>query len=212
MRYLTVLFITAALAGIASAQISVEVSSFDTPATSGDAFGDIPADTYVTNDLVATCASDWLSAVLIVTPTGGGIYNHGLGAANPQSPMAALLPMYPALQYDTYVSNGVIGETVSTAAAVDYGYSSVVFDGASIAIAYYTTDTDDLGVLNLARVTLENTCQGLWTLAATASPAGGPKVLWEDGVISEGRLFIPEPATLGLLAIGEIGMLIRRKR
>ena len=210
MRYFTVLFLTAALAGIASADIlGFQIDSAPVPGTVG-LMDTIAADTLVTNDLTLTVDSDWLSAILVVTPSGGGIYQHPVGAANPQSPNPLLFPAYACLPYDTYISNGVLGETCSTAAAVDLGHTSIIFDGTQLAVAYYTTDLDDLGALTLARVTLENTAGGTWDFIATASPAEGPKII-TGGPIVEGYM-LPEPATLGLLAIGGLGVLIRRKR
>jgi len=209
MRYLTVLFLTAALAGIASADITdLTIDCFPTPATVDLVPpGEIPADTYVTNDVMLTVDSDWLSAILIVTPdTTGQIYQNALGGNTP--PNSALFAAYATLEYDTYVSDG-LGGAPSLAAAVDYGYSSVVFDEDELALTYYTTATE-IGELHMARVTMLNTASGEWTFVATASPEGGPKVIAE-GMIDDGCM-VPEPATLGLLAIGGLGVLIRRKR
>lgn len=209
MRYLTVLFLTAALAGIASADILDQyIDSFPTPETTDLVPpGYIAPDTYVTNDVMLDVDSDWLSAILIVTPTTTGqIYQNALGGDGPPNP--ALFPAYATLEYDTYVSDG-LGGIPSMAAAVDYGYSSIVFDADELALTYYTTATET-GLLHMARVTLSVEAQGEWTFVATASPEGGPKII-AGGPIVDGYM-VPEPATLGLLAIGGLGVLIRRKR
>jgi len=201
MRYLTVLFLTAALAGIASADLTMSLGTVDPTGVLGEG--------WITNTVSIDTTSDWLSAVLVVEPEGGGIYQDAMGSE--QSPNPAWIGMVPSLEFDTYISNGVLGETCSTAAAVDLGYSSIIFDDTMLAISWYTTDTDDLGTLELVRATLETSCSGSWSFKATASPAGGPYVEVMNGDIVNGVL-MPEPATLGLLAIGGLGVLIRRKR
>jgi hypothetical protein len=219
MRYLTALVLTAALAGVASAQISGEVVYTDpTPAV-----GTIPANTYVTNDLMATCTSDWLSAVLIVTPDAPGmIYQDGFGSDTSTGINPAFFPMAPSMEYDSFVSNGTYGESIATADPVDQGYVKT-FTATSIAIAWFTTDIDDLGLLRLARITLSNQAQGdigSWYLKATALKAGVdeqgqplPPYTWEiTGYIEDGKLMVPEPATMALLGIGGLAALIRRKR
>lgn len=212
MRNLITLLAIVVFASVASAQISLDINSFATPATV-DALSPIAADTYVTNELNFNCTSDWLSGVIEVIPTGGGIYQHAVGGITTAAPMGTLMAVYAGLQYDTYVSNGVIDELVSTAAAGDPGwdYSAIVFDASKLAITWYTSDTDDTGILKLAQVTLEDTCQGTWRASVTASPSGGPRVDVIGGTIVDG-VMVPEPATMSLLAIGGLGLLIRRKR
>jgi hypothetical protein len=228
MRYLTVLFLTAALAGIASAEIQdCYVDSYTTPETD-DALSPIPADTYVTNDIYFECDSDWLSAVLIIVPDAGApIYEHAAGSE--QSPNPLFFPVYAALEYDTYISTGVLNESCATGTAADFGYTEKIFTTSLWALTYYTDITDDIGTLALARVTLENTCNGYWQYRATAEPASDPEngfygpmieILEENrggggmyGDIVNGELIIvPEPATLGLLLIGGLGVWVRRKR
>lgn len=207
MRYLTALVLTAALAGVASAQISGEVQSAPTPAT-GDLLLPIAADSYITNDVVVDAASDWLSAVLAIELTSGDIYQHPAGGNT--SPNPILIPAYNALEYDTYVSNGVVGEAVSTAAAADLGYAAIEADVDTFALSWYTTEGDDLGILALVRATLSTDAQGSWQFRATASPAGGPAVELAGNVVD--GYMVPEPATMALLGLGGLAALIRRKR
>ena len=224
MRYLTVLFLTAALAGIASADITMEVVWPDLTGFSDPTISDWSDK--VSNMVTLTTSSDWLSAILIVDLTEDGqVFQYPFSPyavdGNVSSPDPDILingsppyvPPLPGLEYDTYLSNGVMGESVQTAAPVDFGIETLQFDADGIAAVWYTSDTDDIGELILASVTLYDTAQGTWTFRATASPAGegGPYVQIIDGPVVDGYL-LPEPATLGLLAIGGLGVLIRRKR
>ena len=206
MRYLATLLVLAVAVSVASADISVAVESAPVP-VAGMAG-------YVYNDVVVTTDSDWMRAVLVVTPDDPSkVYQDVYGGVT--SPMPSLFTPFPALEYDTYVSNGVVGEAVSVLAAASVGRSVLEFttdtdpDTDELAVEYYTTETDNIGELSLARVTLSNTTSGTWFFLATASPAGGPMVVAE-GPIVDGEM-VPEPMTLSLLAIGGLA-LIRRKK
>jgi len=191
----------AALSAGVQAEISASVVIVDNSSVLGPG--------WVTNDIVINTSSDWLSAVLVITPsTTGGIYQDSSGSE--QSPSPAWIDMVPSLEFDSYISNGVLGETCLTDAAVDLGYSEIIFDENAIAISYYTTDTDDIGELTLARITLADTLSGTFSFIATASPAGGPKCEVINYPFFNGTF--PEPATLALLAVGGLGVLIRRKK
>ena len=242
MRYLTVLFLTAALAGIASADITgFEIQYPDNTVSSG-LYGTAGVPTgivgYHTSDLVMSCDTDWLSAVMLVTPDEPGtIYQdlYGGGLVNEQSPNPMFIPVFPALEYDTCISSGTFGGACGVAAAVDFGdpgqphptdpladplpvfgygppFAPTPTNTPSdrLAISWFTVGTET-GDLLLARITMLAGTTGQWTFRATASPEGGPVVELLGLPIVDGYL-VPEPATLGLLAIGGLGVLIRRKR
>jgi hypothetical protein len=148
----------------------------------------IPADTYVTNDIVVTSDTDWLSAQLILEPDyEGDIFQHPSGVTScPPSPV--YLEYFPAMAYDTYVSDGS-GGSAGSAPPVDLyeGECDVVFDDDLLQIAWCTTSHDDTGELSLARITLANDATGTWVFVVTADPAEGPKILAE-GTIEDGVL------------------------
>jgi hypothetical protein len=195
MKYLATLLVLAVAVSVASADISVAVESAPVPVAG--------MESYVYNDVVVTTDSDWMRAVLVVIPDDPAkVYQDAFGGIT--SPLPAFFPTFPALEYDTYVSNGVVGEPVSVLAAASVGRTVLEFttdtdpSHAELAVEYYTVDIDDTGELSLARVTLANTTSGTWFFLATASPAGGPMVVAE-GPIVEGEM-VPEPMTLSLLA------------
>ena len=140
---------------------------------------------YVTQDLVIETSDDWLSAQLIVTmDEPGGIYQDALGNTNPQSPYPAFFQAFPSLEFDTYVSNGVVGESVSITGAVDLGGpATTISDEDALSIAWFTTDIDNVGTMALARITLAENASGRWAFFATAAPAEGPLVLGEGAVL-----------------------------
>jgi len=211
MRYLTALVLTAALAGVASADIAGEVQSYITPDASTDALSPIVGGDYVTNDIVVTTDTDWLSAVVEIVLTQGSIYQHAAGGDTAPNPL--FFPVYPALEYDTYVQNGA-GESVGILPAVDYGYAAVENGTTTYALSWNTVDTDDIGVLPLLRATLSSDAQGTWKTRITAlsDDIENPyEYVMEDGSVVDGYM-IPEPATMALLGIGGLAALIRRKK
>ena len=203
MRSLIALVVVASLASTASAVITMEVVPVD---NSAQLTG------YVTQDLVITTDSDWLGAQLVVQPDATGlIYQDDMGNTNPQSPNPAFFSAFPTLEFDTYVTDGNLGQSVSTTGAVDLGGpASAIFDGDELSIAWYTDATDNIGTFVAARVTLADTAGGTWKFLATAFPAEGPRVELMDGTIVGGVM--PEPATMGILALGGLIALKRRRR
>ena len=197
----SLLVILAAVTCMASADITLEVVPVD---NSSQLTG------FITQDLVVTTDTDWEQAFMIVTlDEPGGIYQDPLGNVNPQSPNPAFFPIAPSLEFDTYVSNGVLGESVAAFGTVTF--DPLILDEDHIFISWFTDGTDDIGTLALARVTLAETAHGTWLFTATAASENDPTVDVPAGVVVNGEMFIPEPATLSLLTLGGLA-LMRRKR
>jgi len=143
---------------------------------------------YVTQDLVVSTTTDWLTAQIILTvDEPPKIYQDAFGSQ--QSPNPAWFDIVPSLQYDTYISSGTLGETCSTAAASALGGTAVVFDEAELSIAWWTTNTDEIGDLALARITLDGTATGSWAFQVTAAPAPGPKLI-TSGQVLDGIIYL----------------------
>ena len=145
---------------------------------------------YVTQDITVHTTTDWLSAQLRVTlDAPGGIYQDALGSGHPQSPDPAFFDAFPSLEFDTYVSNGVLGEPVTTLGAVDLGCSPApTCDADAVCIAWFTPHADVIDALALSRITLAEDAAGTWSFLASSHPAEGPNVL-NSGRIVGGRLF-----------------------
>ena len=216
----SLLVILAAVTCMASADITLEVVPIDNSVGEGGPTPELAG--YVTQDLVVTTDTDWLSAQMIVTlDAPGQIYQDLMGDAspqspgdpNPQSPNPAFFPLVPSLEFDTYLSNGVLGESVSWSEALDLCLGcGPVFDSDHISFLWYTTGTEDIGTLALARVTLADTANGTWQFVATAMPQGGPRVEVPAGIVANGVMYIPEPAMMSLLGLGGLALMRRRRK
>ena len=207
MRTLITLVLVAAIANVASAAITMQVVEVDN--SSAPELAD-----YVTQDIVVTTDTDWMGAQMIVTMDAPDqIYQHWLADTNPQAPdPSAPWPIseMPSLSCDSYVSNGVPGESVNFTGAVDLGGPvSAIFTEDELSIAWYTEATDDIGTLALAQVTLADTATGTWAFMASAGPTANPIKVEVNGPIVDGHM-VPEPTTLLLLGLG--GMAVIRRR
>ena len=204
MRFLTLAIVLLVITQIASAAVDFKLEH---PDNSGELVG------YVTTDFIFTTSTDWLVAVLWVTPDASGqIYQDAEGTD--RSPRSNVVEIFPTLEWDTFLSDGsaIDGGTPSVPSTVfpEIGLNvPPIFDTNEVLISYYTMATNNVGDLMLARVTLANTTQGTWRFMAFAVE-GGPAVPVIDvsGEITNG--YIPEPTTLTLLALGGLAMLKRR--
>jgi len=143
---------------------------------------------YVTQDLVVSTSTDWLTAQIILTVDDSPqVYQDIYGGI--QSPNPVLFDYFPSLAYDTYISSGTLGENCSTAAPSGLGGTEVVFDEAQLSISWWTTNTDETGDLALSRITLAETAMGTWSFQVTAAPAPGPKLV-TSGRISAGVIYM----------------------
>ena len=201
------LVVLASATCMASAEITLEVVPVDNSS-------DANLTGFVTQDLVVTTDTDWLSAQLAVTlDEPDQIFQDPL-LSRPwwEYPIFQIWPP-PWSFFDTYVSNGVLGEVISVTGAVDLGGPpGEIFDTDQLSIAWYTTNEDDIGTLALARVSLADTANGTWQFIATAAPQGAPRVDVPAGIVENGVMYIPEPATLSLLTLGGLALMRRRRK
>ena len=201
MRSFAIILTVAAVTNVAAAYITMEIVEVDNTPGGDDLAG------YVTQDIVITTHSDWLTAALIVDVGDGDIYLDEIGGM--QSPNPIFFQFFPSLEFDTYVSNGVLDKPVSTgSAAIIGGPPTQQFDEDHISIGWTTNNTDDVGTLALTRVTLRDTAAGTWSFYASAHP---DVVLLDSGIVQGGHL-IPEPGSLCLLALGAALALWRTRR
>ena len=166
---------------------------------------------YVTHDLVIDTSTNWFGAQLIVTLTQPGkIYQNLSVSAGPNSPNPVFFPLGPSLEFDTYVSNGVLGEGFAIpGGAVDLtGSATETFSADAIDIAWITFDLDNPGTQTLARVTLADDAAGAWLFLTTAAPAGGPLVLAGGKVAGGAMLFAGDADADGLVGQGDLDIVL----
>ena len=208
MRRFVAILTVLALSPLASAAVT------DMQINGVDNSGEAALDGFVTQDVAIDFDGQWTGSQLLITLDTGSIYQDAAGGVTP--PTDFIVDLVSSSAYDTFVTAG--GLTVESSEAVSAGAGAVdlggpataQFDAAGINQAWNppggTVIVDQTGFLT-ARVSLSDDAIGTWALLASA---GGEISTYEGPV--EGGAMVPEPATMSLLALGGLGVLIRRRR
>jgi len=194
---MVVLALVACSAMIASAAIDTNWVGIGTKTISGT--------DYKVWRMEATTGSDWTNSRLDVSLTSGAMYNDAVGG--PSVPNPAFLGTFPDLEWDTYATIPVGYDP-----AVSVGFAgSTVMNATTVGASWFDTHADGPGTWTLFQLTLSTDANGTITGRNYDVDTQGVGVPFEF-VISGGRVYVPEPVTLSILAVGAVGMLLRRRR
>ena len=200
MRCLVTVIVVLAASHAANAELGIQfglVDNSDVESLAG----------HVTQDLVVSTTTDWLTAQIILTvDEPPQIYQDSFGSD--QSPNPAWFDLVPSLRYDTYISSGTLGETCNTLPPTGLGGTQIVFDEGLLSICWYTSNQDEIGDLALARITLADTATGAWDFQVTAAPSPGPKLV-TSGRIADGVIYLGGDLTSdGFVGQGDLDVLL----
>ena len=207
MRYVASLIVLAAVASVAPAAISMSIVETDNSAVLGSG--------YVTNDLLVTTDTDWMQSQILLTTNAGSVYQTpGAGQWYPQP---GVYQYVPALEFDTWMCTLTGGVPSSEVEAGDLGGDAFSWSTSHLDAAWYNTASTDIGtdLLN-ARITLSDDANGTWKYIAWGNKADPndvnyPEYKYLEGTIVDGYM-VPEPVTIGMLMLGGLGVLARRRR
>ena len=194
---------TAFMVGVAvsaATSVSAQVTGFSlVPVDNG---GIVPG---VTLDFTIDFDGQWSGSQLLLNLESGGIYRDPFGDPNGGKPMPAFFPTFPTLEFDTAIQAGGVG-----AGAVDLGGAPArVFppagttDATAISIAWNPAGGDifaDQTDFRTFRLTVSPDAFGTFSYLASAG-----------GEITVVQGFIPEPATAGVLGLGALALMGRRR-
>ena len=202
LRLVATIMVVALAAGVASAELTAVWDSGTTEPTLAG---------HVYNRLTVTTDADWTQCQLLIALDSGAVYQESFFGAELTTvgPTPEQIAFSPSIEFDSYVQ-GAGGEVGVAGGAVDIGGAAAsTFDTTGIDFAWFTTETDDIGVLMLAQATLSDDAMGTWALRVS-NAAGANTVVLDGGPVENGAL-IPEPATMSLVVLGALAMLRRRR-
>lgn len=153
---------------------------------------------YVTQDIVIETSFDWLATKLTITPDqSGSIFQSPDGGDNP--PPSFVFPWVPKVEFDTFVSSGL------TADAPYVGLTDgSIFNADQIDAICFNTSTVDIGILTLARVTLDANASGTWEFAAyTAANAQIPQFVGSGDIVNGQLIESGLPSEISVTAQGK---------
>ncbi len=182
----------------------------------------IDGTTYYVYHMIVQPTVDWQFSELEITLSTGHFYNHSLGID--REPTALLVSVVPELEWDTYATTASGGETETPwwlpAPGPQFGQNTITLIppmGNTVIAAGWgdTTDTGP-GTFKVAQVTMSSDAEGTISGRSYNKFPGSPVPDRFDfggsfGVAGGGD-FIPEPATLSLLAVAPLAAMRRRRR
>ncbi len=159
-------------------------------------------------DMMADVGSDWLNVRMDMVLTSGTMYQNIYGSDI--HPSDVLVDVFPDLAFDTFAT--VPGGNTFTVGVADGGMTET-----EIHMSWFDKVEGTGGIYRIAQITLSTNANGDLVPTVLASnknydwDTAGFGVRFDEWYIEEGA-FVPEPATLVLLAIGGIGALLRKRR
>ena len=158
---------------------------------------------YDTWEMRVTTDTDWTNSIMDLTLTSGTLYQDGVGGNTEPNP--AFFTVFPTLEWDTY-------------AAVPAGYPALAgfagtptIDTTGFDASWFDSVSGGAGTFTVARITLSNSAAGTITGKSYDIDTAGVGVSFDEWSIVGGEI-VPEPATMVLLALGGLGVLVRKKR
>ena len=171
--------------------------------TTGDAYEVYRIYAEVTTTPGMTEDDDWTTSGLDIALTGATFFQESVFGGNPPNP--ALFPSFPDVEWDTYYTSPA-------------DYPNTTYDGAIVGIAF---SDDTATALNTDWFDTHETGNGVFVLASMTVIADAPGP-WEGtglmqyaaadtgGTLFDLPIFIPEPASLALVALGGLALIRRR--
>jgi len=151
-------------------------------------------------DMMVDTDTDWTNSRMDISLTSGAMFQHSLGGNT--APLDAWVALYPDLAFDTYA-------TVPNNLDVTFA-GAITMDATTYGASWADTPVGDAGQWVIARITLTQDANGDVTGKSYDVSTAGEGLRFDEYYIEDGH-FVPEPATLSVLALGAAALLRRRR-
>ena len=159
----------------------------------------------VANSIIADGEGiDWTGGVIRVDLTSGFVHNGAPDSFGPQAAFWAV-PGFEQLEWDSWFGVPFDGTNGVAGATAEFPGTPLQVSGQTIRVTWFNTTTTDTGPTRIGNVSLTDNAAGTWSLIT--SFAGGV-LLHSNGDVVNGAM-VPEPASLGLLGLGILGLIGR---
>ena len=173
--------------------------------------------TYNVYDLMCNTDPDWTNTVMNLTLTSGEFYQHYAGLDT--EPPAFMVGLFPELAYDTYAAVPTGDPEIAAFTA------GRVIDTTNFKASWFDSDDDGAGNYRIARMSVTTNAEG--DTGSDLEPFNNLNKVYNtdplySGIglrfrveVEAGEItvsVIPEPATMGLLVLGGLGVLVRKRR